>query len=47
MTALAGDRANGALWLVVGDTVAALRIAGIAMWEGVRVWLGDRSDDGC
>jgi divalent metal cation (Fe/Co/Zn/Cd) transporter len=45
VTALAGIGANALFGWWWADPVAALGIAGIAAWEGVRAWRGDLCDD--
>ena len=47
LTALAGIGANALFGWWWADPIAALGIAGIAVWEGFRVWHGDLSDDCC
>lgn len=44
VTALAGIGANALFGWWWADPVAALGIAGIATWEGVRTWRGDLCD---
>jgi divalent metal cation (Fe/Co/Zn/Cd) transporter len=44
VTALAGIGANALFGWWWADPVAALGIAGIAAWEGVRTWRGDLCD---
>jgi divalent metal cation (Fe/Co/Zn/Cd) transporter len=45
LTTLAGLGANALLGWWWADPVAALGIAGIAAWEGVRAWRGDVCDE--